>query len=131
LRPGWAAGTCGTHRTDNSVKNHFFAKLRKAMRRINRLITEARTKQLKEVKLNLLYKIIEASEERFKKNPLCTLATSTYACSMPLSTKPSKTRFSSSPMTHPTPRSQTGPLSNNLFMRSMILAKITSENLNN
>lgn len=49
-------------RTDNSVKNHFFAKLRKAMRRINRRVAETRSKLLKEVKLNLLYKIIEASE---------------------------------------------------------------------
>jgi hypothetical protein len=49
-------------RTDNSVKNHFFAKLRKAMRRINRRVAETRSKQIKEVKLNLLYKIIEASE---------------------------------------------------------------------
>jgi hypothetical protein len=49
-------------RTDNSVKNHFFAKLRKAMRRMNRRVADTRSKQLKEVKLNLLYKIIEASE---------------------------------------------------------------------
>lgn len=56
------------------------------MRRVNRLVLEMRSKEVKEVKLNLLYKIIEAHEERFKKNPLCTLATSTYACSTSLPT---------------------------------------------
>jgi hypothetical protein len=113
------------------VKNHFFAKLRKAMRRVNRLVTEARTKQIKEVKLNLLYKIIEASEERFKKNPLCTLATSTYACSTPRPTQPSRTRSSSSPTTPPTSTNPTAPPSNSLFTKFTISAKIISESPSN
>lgn len=70
----------GLNRTDNSVKNHFFAKLRKSMRKINKIINDRYKKQLKEVKLNVLYKIIEASEERFKKSPLCTFETSKYSC---------------------------------------------------
>ena len=49
-------------RTDNGVKNHFFAKLRKAMRRINKIIQEKFRRQLREIKLNVLYKIVEASE---------------------------------------------------------------------
>ena len=48
-------------RTDNGVKNHFFAKLRKAMRRINKLIKDRFKKKLKEVKINVLYKIVEAN----------------------------------------------------------------------
>ena len=49
-------------RTDNGVKNHFFAKLRKSMRRINKIIQERFKKKLTELKLNVLYKLVEASE---------------------------------------------------------------------
>jgi len=49
-------------RTYNGVKNHFFAKLRKSIRRINKIIQERFKKKLKELKLNVLYKIVEASE---------------------------------------------------------------------
>ena len=48
-------------RTDNSVKNHFFAKIRKSMRKMNKIIKKRFKKELKVVKLNVLYKILEAS----------------------------------------------------------------------
>jgi hypothetical protein len=41
------------------------------MRKINKIVLEEHRKRLKPIKLNVLYKIIEASEERFKKTPLC------------------------------------------------------------
>lgn len=48
-------------RTDNGVKNHFFAKLRKSMRKMNRIILKHFKKKMKELKISVLYKIVEAS----------------------------------------------------------------------
>jgi len=39
---------------------------------MNKVVQERFKKKLKELKPNVLYKIVEASEERFKKNPLCS-----------------------------------------------------------
>ena len=50
------------------------------MRRINKLIKERFKKRLKEIKINVLYKIVEASEEKFKKEPLCNAETSEFSC---------------------------------------------------
>lgn len=50
------------------------------MRRINKIIQERFKKKVKELKLNVLYKIVEASEEKFKKTPLCTEETSKNSC---------------------------------------------------
>ena len=119
----------GLGRTDNSVKNHFFAKLRKSMRKINKIINDLYKKQLKEVKLNVLYKIIEASEERFKKSPLCTFETSKYSCCNILLIKPSRTRYSFSRMTPA--KSQREKSFRPSSRRYTILARITSASPNN
>lgn len=55
-------------RSDNCVKNHFYSKLRKAVRRLNKLVLEHQERQLHIIKLAVLYKIIETTEERFKNN---------------------------------------------------------------
>jgi len=68
----WRTVTLPLFSTDNAVKNYFFAKLRKSMRKINKLMQEIFQKKGKELKLNVLYKIVEASEEKFKKTPLCS-----------------------------------------------------------
>jgi len=101
---GSARGQVGVslRRTDNGVKNHFFAKLRKSMRRINKIIQERFKKRVKELKLNVLYKIVEASEERFKKTPLCSEETSKNSCRTSRPTQSSKIRSSASPSTPPT-----------------------------
>lgn len=48
-------------RTDNEVKNHFYSILRKALRKINRVIVDELRKELKEIKPNVLYRIVEVS----------------------------------------------------------------------
>jgi hypothetical protein len=68
-------------RTDNSVKNHFFSKLRKSLRRLNKIIQEGFKKEIREIQTKVLYKILEASEEKFKPEPMCEAETSEAACS--------------------------------------------------
>lgn len=55
-------------RSDNCVKNHFYSLLRKALRKLNRIIQEHYRREIKEIKPNVLYRIVEVSEERFKLN---------------------------------------------------------------
>ena len=45
-------------RTDNCVKNHFYSKLRKAIRKLNKIIHDNFRKEFKEIKITILYKII-------------------------------------------------------------------------
>lgn len=59
-------------RSDNAVKNHFYSRLRKSLRRLNRIICEKYKRESKEIKPQVLYKIIEAAEEAFKSEPLCS-----------------------------------------------------------
>ncbi len=47
-----------TLRSDNEVKNHLYSKLRKALRKLNKVIKENFKKEFKEIKQNLIYKII-------------------------------------------------------------------------
>jgi myb proto-oncogene protein len=51
----------GYLRTDNSVKNHFFSRLRKSLRKLNKVIQDKYKKEIREIKIKVLYKIIEAS----------------------------------------------------------------------
>ena len=55
-------------RTDNCVKNHFYSKLRKAQRKLNKIIHDHFRKEFKEIKSTALYKIIDANEQRHKSN---------------------------------------------------------------
>lgn len=56
-------------RTDNSVKNHFYALLRKALRKINRVIQLHHKREFKQFSPTVLYRIVEVTEERFKLFP--------------------------------------------------------------
>lgn len=55
-------------RSDNCVKNHFYSKMRKGVRKLNRIISEEFKKDFKEIKLKVIYKILEQTDKKFKKN---------------------------------------------------------------
>lgn len=55
-------------RSDNCVKNHFYSKLRKAVRRLNKLITDFFPTQHKFIRESVLSKIIKTTESKFKNN---------------------------------------------------------------
>jgi len=48
-------------RSDNCVKNHFYSLLRKALRKMNKVVMQEFRKELKEIKPNVLYRIVEVS----------------------------------------------------------------------
>lgn len=48
-------------RNDNCVKNHFFSRLRKGLRKLNKIIVQEYKKTIKEIKNIVLYKIIEVT----------------------------------------------------------------------
>lgn len=50
------------------------------MRKMNKIIHNSFKRRLKVIKLNVLYKIIEANEEQFKKSPNCDIEVSKYSC---------------------------------------------------
>lgn len=54
-----------SYRSDNCVKNHFYSRLRRAVRQLNRFAAEQSEEQ---ISIELLYRIIETTEERFKPN---------------------------------------------------------------
>lgn len=56
-------------RSDNCVKNHFYSKLRKALKKINKAIALTARKDLRDIKPNVLYRIVEVVEEKFKELP--------------------------------------------------------------
>ena len=53
-------------RSDNSLKNHFYSRLRKILRKINAVIEARFKKKFKPIQLVTIYKIVEAVEEQFK-----------------------------------------------------------------
>jgi hypothetical protein len=63
------------------------------LRRINRLIQLRYKKQLREIQIKVLYKIIEASEEKFKAEPMCDPEVTEYSCSNFELIKDSRIRF--------------------------------------
>lgn len=73
-------------RTDNCVKNHFYSKLRKALRKLNKVIHTHFRKEFREVRMTVLYKIIEATDDRFKEKPTITPETSEQSSSTSAST---------------------------------------------
>jgi hypothetical protein len=58
-----------TCRSDNAVKNHFYALLRKTLRKINSVIQKQFKKEYKQFSPNVLYRIVEVAEEKFKLFP--------------------------------------------------------------
>lgn len=57
----------GAARNDNFIKNHFFSKMRKALRRINKEILVHFGKSIKPIRESIIFKIMEITDERFKK----------------------------------------------------------------
>ena len=53
-------------RSDNCVKNHFYSKLRKSVRRLNKLIHDFFPEEFKLIKESVLSKIIKTVESKFK-----------------------------------------------------------------
>lgn len=61
------------------MKNHFYSKLRKALRKINKVINANYKKEIKEFKPNILYRVVEVAEENFKllasyEKPFCAFS---------------------------------------------------------
>jgi len=52
--------------TDNSTKNRFFAKFRKALRNINTLTQEMPGTSFKQIKMAFVYKLVQLLDNRFK-----------------------------------------------------------------
>lgn len=63
------------------MKNHFYSKLRKAIRKLNKVIHDNFRKEFKEIKITILYKIIEAADEKFKNSPSIDEEVSETCCS--------------------------------------------------
>ena len=69
LKKCLAGKTILSFRTDNCVKNHFYSKLRKSIRKLNKVIHDSFKKEFKDIKITILYKLIEAADEKFKNSP--------------------------------------------------------------
>jgi len=52
--------------SDNAVKNHFYSLLRRALRKLNIVISREFPKEIKEFKPTVLYRIVEVADERAK-----------------------------------------------------------------
>lgn len=69
-------------RTDNYLKNHFYSKLRKALRHLNKIIKCYFKREFKEIKIGTVYKIIEGFEEQFKEKPHVAKEVSLQCCQL-------------------------------------------------
>lgn len=47
-------------KSDNSVKNHFYSKLRKVLRKLNTIVHSYLRREFREININVIYKIVEA-----------------------------------------------------------------------
>lgn len=56
--------------------------MRKAIRKLNKIIHLHFRKEVKEIKLNVLYKLVEATDEKFKVNPLIDEEISDRCCEL-------------------------------------------------
>lgn len=56
----------GLWRSDNCVKNHFYSRLRKSLRTVNRIAKQFLKKQVKEISDVVIYKLTEATDEALK-----------------------------------------------------------------
>lgn len=48
------------------MKNHFYSKLRKILRKLNAVVHSHLRREFRQINIGTLYKIVEATEERFK-----------------------------------------------------------------
>jgi hypothetical protein len=58
----------GQLRNDNCVKNHFYSKLRKSLRTINKIAKLHLNKEVKEISDVVIYKLTEATDDALKAN---------------------------------------------------------------
>jgi hypothetical protein len=49
-------------RSDNCIKNHFYSKLRKILRKLNTVIHGHLRREYRQINIGTLYKIVEATE---------------------------------------------------------------------
>ena len=68
---GWKVKISLICRSDNCIKNHFYSRLRKGLKKMNQVAEEFLEKRFKEIKFNVLFKIIEATEDGYKNNVFC------------------------------------------------------------
>lgn len=54
-----------SQRPDNAVKNHYHSKLRKALRKVNKLIYEYLRNDFKSIKNSILPKILQTAEDYY------------------------------------------------------------------
>ena len=57
-------------RSENSIKTHFYTKLRMSARKVNKFIGKIFYKSRKYVKFNDVYLIMEISQDKFRTNSL-------------------------------------------------------------
>lgn len=60
-----------TRRADNFIKNHFYSKLRKVLRKLNSIVHAYFRREFREISISIVYKIVEGCEEIFKEAPAC------------------------------------------------------------
>ena len=53
------------YRPDNAVKNHYHSKLRKALRKVNKLIYDCLRSDFKSIKNSILPKILQTAEDYY------------------------------------------------------------------
>jgi hypothetical protein len=66
-------------RSDNCIKNHFYSKLRKVLRKLNAVIHSHFRREFREISISVVYKLVEGCEEVFKESPACEKSVS-LAC---------------------------------------------------
>jgi len=66
-------------RSDNCIKNHFYSKLRKVLRKLNAAIHANFRREFREISISVVYKLVEGCEELFKESPACDRSVS-LAC---------------------------------------------------
>lgn len=62
-RPRARQVLCPSPRSDNAVKNHYHSKLRRALRKLNRLLHDWLRPEFKPLKNNIVAKIIQTAED--------------------------------------------------------------------
>lgn len=50
--------------SDNSIKNHFYSLLRRALRKLNSVLQREHIREIKDFKPPILYRIVEVADER-------------------------------------------------------------------
>lgn len=78
-------------RTDNCIKNKFYSKLKKTLRRLNNAIKRFMGKGYGEIQQKTLYRIMEASQDSFQEQQILSEEFSHFSKSTPTSNLDLKT----------------------------------------